>query len=267
MQFEKKFNKSFRHGVIEPLRACPSKTAILSDIDGTLHPIVERPDQIHFDKLVPSTLEKLTEKYALVGLITGRSLKSALSFINVHGIVYIGNHGLEISKNNKIEHADGVQKYIPSIRTALKLVSQSNLSKTPDIYIEDKDVAVAVHYRQAPAKVYEVENTVNKIANDLGLKVIRGRKVYELQPPINIDKGTALIKLIKQAGVNLVLYMGDDISDIKAFRRLKKLTLPNFQAITIGIRSTEVSEIEKEESIDYLIDSVDDSIALLHNLV
>lgn len=267
MQFKEKFGENFRLGVIEPLRACPSKTAILSDIDGTLHPIVEKPDQIHFNDFVSVVLEKLAKKYALVSLITGRSLKSALSFIKVRGVVYIGNHGLEVSRNSKIGYAKNVQKYIPNIRSALKLVSESDLSKISEIYIEDKGVAIAVHYRRAPAKLFEVEKIVNRIANNLGLKVIKGRKVYELQPPLDIDKGTALEEIIKQSEVNLALYMGDDISDIKAFKRLKKITLPNFQAITIGIRSSEVSEIENEKSVDYLIDSVDDSIALLNSLV
>lgn len=267
MRFEKKFSTDIEHNVIKHLRDCPSKTAILSDIDGTLHPIVERPDQIHFTDYIPSILEKLARKYAIVGLITGRSLKNALHFIKARGIIYIGNHGLEISRNSKIEYARGVQEFIPGIRRALDLINNGPLGKIPGIFIEDKKVAVAVHYRQAPDRSSVVGQFVSQTAKELGLKVIRGRKVYELQPPVKVNKGTALVEILKASGVNLALYMGDDISDIKAFRRLKAVAWHDFNAITVGVRSKEVKRLESEESVDYLIDSIDDAVALLHSLV
>lgn len=260
-------DQQFKNNVIGLLKECPPKTAILSDIDGTLHPIIDRPEVIQFYDYTPTLLEALSDRYAMVGLITGRSMTSALEIIRARGIVYLANHGMEICRDDGRQLADGLEQYLPLIRSAFDTISQSSIAKDPGIFIEDKDVAVAVHYRQAPDKGTEVDSLLQSISDELGLKVVKGRKVRELHPPVTIDKGTAIERLLQDQGINIAMYMGDDLSDIHAFRALKQIQWPKFQSITIGVRSAEVPQLETEPSIDYLIDSVDDSIELLRMLL
>lgn len=260
-------DQRFKQEVIDLLRECPPKTAILSDIDGTLHPIIDRPEIVQFYDYTPTILEGLAEKYALVGLITGRSMSSALQIIKARGIVYLANHGMEICRDQERKLADGLEEYVPKIRSALDLINQSSIAQEPGIFIEDKDVSVAVHFRQAPDKANEVDVLLQSLSDDMGLKVVKGRKVRELHPPVTIDKGTAIERLLYNQGINIAMYIGDDLSDIQAFKALKQIQWPKFQSVTIGVRSAEVPQLETEESIDYLIDSVDDSIELLKMLL
>lgn len=260
-------NQQFKQDVVSLLCECPPKTAIVSDIDGTLHPIIDRPEHIQFYDYTPTLLENLAEKYALVGLITGRSMDSALQIIKAPGVVYVANHGMEICRDHNRSVAGEVQQYLPQIRTALEMISKSDLANEPGIFIEDKYVSVAVHYRQAPEKMHDVEALLNKINDDMGLKLVKGRKVRELHPPVDINKGSAIESLLKDQGINLALYLGDDLSDIHAFRALKQIQWPKFQSITIGVRSAEVPQLETEDSIDYLINNVEESIELLGMLL
>lgn len=261
------FDQPFYKNVIDLLRECPPKTAILSDIDGTLHPIIENPSKIQFYDYIPTVLENLAKKYALVGLVTGRSLDSALEMIKASGIIYLGNHGMEFCNDGTRGLADGIQEYLPKIRSAITDMQQSSLAETQGIIVEDKSVSAAIHFRQAPQLLADVEKLTASISGKYGLKVVKGRKVRELHPPVDINKGTAVIDLLKRQGINLVLYMGDDVSDIEVFKQLKQAQWPRFQSITIGIRSAEVPQMEAEATVDYLIDNVDESIELLRMLL
>ncbi len=82
--------------LLAPLRADPSRTAILTDVDGTLAPIVERPEQAAVPEAAPSALAELSERFGLVGCISGRRAKEARRLVGVDGIAYAGNHGLEL---------------------------------------------------------------------------------------------------------------------------------------------------------------------------
>ncbi len=87
---------SSRQALLEALRADPQRTAILTDIDGTLAPIVERPELAAVPASASALLERLGERYGLVGCISGRQAEEARRLVGVPSIAYAGNHGFEL---------------------------------------------------------------------------------------------------------------------------------------------------------------------------
>src|ERR1051326_2744916 len=85
-----------RRALVETLRAAPQRTAVLTDVDGTLAPIVERPEQAAVPARARELLEALGERYALVGCISGRRAVEARRLVGIEGIAYAGNHGFEL---------------------------------------------------------------------------------------------------------------------------------------------------------------------------
>ena len=89
-------NGDARAALLEALRADPARTAILTDIDGTLAPIVERPEQAAVPERASRLLARLSELYGLVGCVSGRRAEDARRMVGVDSISYAGNHGLEL---------------------------------------------------------------------------------------------------------------------------------------------------------------------------
>jgi len=191
--------------LLAPLVADPAQAAILLDVDGTLAPIVPRPELAEVPEETRAELRRLASKYALLACISGRTGADAWRLVGVDGIVYVGVHGLELAPN-----AD-------AWRAPLRPFAGYDWP-----WIEDKGLTVAFHWREAPdgeAARAELE-AVAKRAKAVGLEARWGRKVLELRPPVDADKGTAVHALLGEYGLRRALYAGDDTTDLDAFRGL-----------------------------------------------
>jgi trehalose 6-phosphate phosphatase len=206
--------------LFERLRDEPDRAAILLDVDGTLAPIVERPE----DALVPdetrAELERLASRYALVACVSGRTSADAAATVGVETVVYVGTHGLELEPKAE-RWAAAVHEFAAGV------------AWPP----EDKGLTVAFHYRGAldeDAARAELEE-VAAAARRAGLHARFGRKVLELLPPVEANKGTAIRRLLADRGLRRALYAGDDTTDLDAFRALDGLELP----VRIAVASRE----------------------------
>jgi trehalose-phosphatase len=196
------------------------------DYDGTLTPIVSRPELALFPSEVKRHLEKLRDlSKVYLAIISGRSLKDLREKVGVSGIIYVGNHGLEI------ENLDGRHKKIlSSARTReLKRITQNlqnSLKEISGILFEEKGPILSVHYRNTPKKflsrVPQVLEEELKQWRD-HWKLASGKMVFEIRPKIDFHKGKAVTEIIKtfpSLGF-LPIYLGDDQTDEDAFRVLK----------------------------------------------
>ena len=175
------------------------------DVDGTLAPIAPRPELASVPDETRVELRRLVGKYALVACISGRTGRDAYRLVGVDGIAYVGVHGLEL--------APEADAWRASLRAFADL-------EWP--WIEDKGLTVAFHWREAPdedAARSELEAVAER-ARGTGLEVRWGRKVLELRPPVDADKGTAVRSLLAENGLRRALYAGDDTTDLDAFRGL-----------------------------------------------
>ena len=207
------------------------KVGLFFDYDGTLTPIVSRPDLAVCPPEVKKCLARLRDSpRVFVAIISGRSLEDLQGLIGVPGITYVGNHGLEIRNPagvHKINLSFGRQKEMARIAKSLKTA----LGNLPGILFEDKRAILAVHYRLVPkARHGEVFAAVAEAAKawETRWRVTRGKMVFELQPRLDFHKGKAIRDLLKTAPAQglLPFYFGDDQSDEAAFRFLQGRGIP-----------------------------------------
>jgi trehalose-phosphatase len=196
------------------------------DYDGTLTPIVSRPELA----LCPSEVKKLLEKLrdlpgVYLAIISGRSLEDLKGKVEVPGIIYVGNHGLEI-ENPSGRH----KKILSSTRTKeLKKITQNlwnSLKEIPGILFEEKGPILSVHYRNVPQKYFTqipqvLEKELQKWKDHW--KMASGKMVLEIRPKVDFHKGKAVKEILKAflSGGLLPIYLGDDQTDEDAFRVLK----------------------------------------------
>jgi trehalose 6-phosphate phosphatase len=206
--------------LLAQLAASPERAAILLDVDGTLAPIVARPEDAGVPPETRAELERLAARYALVACVSGRASADAAATVGVEHLVYVGTHGLELEPEAE--------------RWAAALYEFAAGVTWP---AEDKGLSVSFHYRGAldeEAARRELED-VAAAAREAGLRARFGRKVLELLPPIEANKGTAIRRLLGERELRRALYAGDDTTDLDAFAALDDLDL----AVRVAVASAE----------------------------
>ncbi len=201
--------------------------ALFLDYDGTLTPIVQHPEDAKLSNEMRSVLQQLSEIFT-IGIISGRDRVDVQNFVQVDNLIYAGSHGFDIKGPDGLEmqHEQG-KAALPSLDEAEQNLS-STLDKIEGAQIERKRFAIAVHYRNVSDQknVNRIEQIVSKeIDSHNDLKAGYGKKIIELKPNIDWDKGKALLWLLDALDLDnddvLPMYIGDDLTDEDAFRRLR----------------------------------------------
>lgn len=196
---------------------------LVCDMDGTLAPIVERPDEAAITPRNRELLTELTETLALVAVVSGRGAADLQNFVGIPGVIYAGNHGLERWIDGEVRLAPGVAEHRPHLQQAAEVLAEL---VEDGIELEDKGATLTLHYRRhADPEAYaqRLAPTLAEIANRYGLTLGGGRRVFEFRPPLAVDKGTALRDLIAEHQLGAALFIGDDITDIAALEMARKL--------------------------------------------
>ena len=224
----------------------PSEAAIMLDVDGTLAPIVARPELARVPDETRAELKRLVGRYALVACVSGRTGEDARKVVGVDGVAYVGVHGLEL--------APEAERWRGPLR---------EFAESVDWPVEDKGLAVVFHYREAADEeaAVAVLRGVEARAEALGLQAQFGRKVLEVRPPVPADKGTAVRTLLEQRGLRRALYAGDDTTDLDAFRGLDGLEV----SVRIAVASAE-GPPELREAADIVVESPAELAKLLRSL-
>lgn len=197
-----------------------SPFGLITDVDGTISEIAPSPAEAQVSPACREGLARLTEKLELVAAISGRPALDAREMIGVEGMVYIGNHGLERWQDGTVEFIEGVQEYPKKVMAALEELR--GLLSIEGLTLENKGVALAIHYRHCPDRERAKRAIREKIATSptsrREFRTLEGRMVVELCPPLGVNKGTAVNALRESYRLRGGIYLGDDASDLDAFR-------------------------------------------------
>ncbi|HEX2202095.1 MAG TPA: trehalose-phosphatase [Longimicrobium sp.] len=201
------------------------RLVLLLDFDGTLAPIVDRPDLAAIPAATREALDRLMARPGVgVAVVSGRGMADARERAAIPGIAYAGNHGMEI-------HGPGVDRVHPEAAAARPLLEaavrmlEPAVAQVPGAFVEDKGLTLSIHFRLAPReRVPALTEAVARATAMLpGVKMTVGKEVLEVRPDVDWHKGKAVLFLLEQmrppAGAP-VLYLGDDRTDEDAFRAL-----------------------------------------------
>ncbi|MFL5614717.1 MAG: trehalose-phosphatase [Gemmatimonadaceae bacterium] len=229
-------------------RLSASPLLVALDIDGTLAPIAPTPESAIVPEEVSTTLKELAElPHAHLVFVTGRAAGDGRRLVNTGNSWTIGNHGFELIDPAGTLHVNEVAKsFGPSMARAVEMLREP-LSRYDGVRLEDKIWTVSIHFRLArPDDVPNLEKMVRQTAQQLSLRVLEGKMIFELRPPVDIHKGTALLALATSLAIvrdghlaGSILYVGDDRTDEDAFRALPP---PPANAVTVHVGGAELPD-------------------------
>ena len=245
---------------LREIRAAAGHAGILTDFDGTLSPIVELPEAARPLEGVPELLGQLAQRYALVGVLSGRPVTFLQEWLPP-SVLLSGLYGLEVVR-------DGVRDDHPSggmWREVIDDVASVTGANGPrGMRVESKGLSLTLHYRGHPEIEPKVRALAERQAARSGLSVRTARMSYELHPPIDADKGTAVRALAHD--LEALCFLGDDRGDLPAFAELERLAGEGIVTARIAVRSDEAPE-ELLDTADVVVDGPEGARDLLQQLL
>jgi trehalose-phosphatase len=244
--------------------------AVLLDVDGTLAPIAPRPEEA----AVPAETRRVVAALATlpdvrVALVSGRAAADARRMVGVANVWVIGNHGFEVVSPDGGELPQPeLEPWRSAIARAARRIAPL-VAPVPGVLLEDKGWTLSVHYRLADPKVVpRLVESVERVAEPLGLRVMRGKMVVEVRPDVRVDKGTAVLRLVTELGAvgrregviagddhdvamsdgsGSAVFVGDDRTDEDAFRALRSRSS---RAVTVRVTHGEEMTTAAEFSVE-----------------
>jgi trehalose 6-phosphate phosphatase len=256
---------------LEPIRSDPSHSAVLLDIDGTLAPIVRHAADAHVPEATRAVLIEISRRYRVVGCVSGRRATTARQIVAIGTIAYIGNHGGELLRPRATapEVDPDVAEWTTRVGDFVGRVYTSREQRLR-VRSEDKGAIAAFHWRGAPDEeaAAEAVREIARRAEEEGLVVHWGRKVLEVRPPVALDKGLGIAALLRGVPVSAGLYVGDDTTDLDAFRGLRSLVQSGAleHAVCVAVSSDEAPP-ELAQEADVIVDGTDGVRGLLEALL
>lgn len=202
------------------------------DYDGTLTPIVEKPEKASIPQEVKKLLERLSENSnCKVAIISGRALEDIKNKVGIKNIIYSGNHGLEL-EGPKIKFRAAAPLRYKKVLQYIKTELEHKLVSVKGVFVEDKGLSLTLHFRLADEKqIPFIKTTFHEVIIlylvKNKIKIKPGKKVLEVRSPLELDKGNIVLwllarqKFLSKGKQSMPIYIGDDITDEDAFRALK----------------------------------------------
>ncbi|KAK4758331.1 hypothetical protein SAY87_019632 [Trapa incisa] len=238
------------------------------DYDGTLSPIVEDPDRAFMSEEMREAV-KDTAKYFPTAIVSGRCRDKVYSFVRLAGLIYAGSHGMDIKFRDQKSRGEAVSfqpasEYLPMIDEVYQILLEM-MESIPGAKVETNKYCLAVHFRCVDENKWSVlaEQVRSVLKGYPKLKLTHGRKVIEIRPAIEWDKGKAVEFLLKSLGYAnsddvLPVYIGDDQTDEDAFKMLRD------RGQGVGII---VSRVPKETDASYSLQDPSEVMHFLRRLV
>lgn len=203
------------------------------DYDGTLTRLRDRPESAVLSARAKKILKELSRRKRLcLGIVSGRSISALKKMVRIPGIIYAGNHGLEIEGPRGLRHTH------PAAKKARKLLKQiasdlrKNFRPVPAVLVEDKHFSLSVHYRMVPkarksAVRLTFSNTLLPYLKNPKIELTEGNQVWEIRPRVLWNKGSAVLWLslrgmLQAREIPFPIFIGDDRTDEDAFEVLKR---------------------------------------------
>jgi len=238
-------------------------TGLFTDVDGTLSEISPSPEAARVSAEIAGLLGRLNDALALVAVVSGRRAEEAADLVGRPDLLYLGNHGFERLEDGELAVKPGEPDKIAAARLEL----EQCLPQAQGLFIEDKGRILAVHYRCCSDEnaIARADSVTIEVARNLGLQRQSGRMIFELRP-VGTDKGGSILEVAAERGLRQVIYLGDDATDIDAFRILRGAVAEDrLAALTVAVAAAESPPGIKEEA-DYWVASVSEVTEFLRRL-
>ncbi|MDQ1674291.1 MAG: trehalose 6-phosphate phosphatase [Frankiaceae bacterium] len=252
------------------LLADPARAVVALDYDGTLSPIVDRPEDAVPAPGAVEALARLARVVGCVVLITGRPVAQVVSLAGLdsapglRSLQVLGQYGLQRwdARSGRVESPEP----LPAVQTARDRLPDL-LAEAPDgVSVEDKHTALVVHFRRAAdpaAAAAALQPALTQLAEQVGLEPHPGRHVLELRPP-GFDKGGTLRQLLSEREARSVLFAGDDVGDLPAFAAVEQARAGGVPGVLVCSSSPEVTGLA--ERADLVVDGPVGVVDLLDRL-
>lgn len=220
------------------------RAGLATDFDGTISAIVSPPEAAVPLPGVEQALRVLTERLAVVALVSGRGVADLAARVDVPGALYVGNHGLE-----RRQHVASQPTHLTATPTAEEsflleaaaLSLKARLTPLVGVRIEDKGLGLAVHYRDAP-RPGPVRALILQCCHTLAgerLEIREGKQVVELVLPRGTNKGTAMSRIARDHDLRGLVFLGDDLTDRDGFAATARLRADGLRTLSIAVRGPE----------------------------
>ena len=257
--------------ILEVLAHMPS--ALLSDFDGTLSPIAPTPEAAFLHPDLVHILPILETKAPLFGIITGRAVDDARHKVGLDGLLVVGNHGLEWFDGGEYRaHPAGLAAE-QAIVDALAGIEQDLRALDRDltgIVFENKRLSASIHYRLvADPETFDapLAAITQRHADAFGLRMTTGKMMVELRPRAQVSKGSAVEEIVIAHGLRGAVFLGDDVTDVDAFRAITRLRESGALAagLSVGVLSADTNPAIVETA-DLLVHDVNEVAAVFVEL-
>lgn len=203
---------------------CTGRAGIVTDIDGTVAPFAPTPGAAVTDARARAALVRLLPRLALVAALTGRRAADGAQLVGIPGLLVVGNHGMETLRGDTLITETSVLPYVAPTERVLARLHAGPLPE--GTLIEPKGPTASIHYRLssdwAAARAALLAVLPSLVAAE-GLLLTEGKALFEIRPPVPVNKGYGLRRLVDAYALDAVLMLGDDITDVDAFHTLRDL--------------------------------------------
>ena len=246
-----------------------SHFGVISDFDGTLSPFTAIPDAACIAPASAAALDRLLALGVPVALLSGRSAGDLRTRFTRPALTYVGNHGLDYWNGAATELIEAVRPWRDALEAVLTAVPPF---ADPAIIIENKGVTATLHYRATvdhAAASAAIEAAVRPLCARYGLVLNAGNQIWEIKPPLALNKGTALAAIVAEQGLDGVLFLGDDTTDLLAMAELRRLRASHdtaaapLRGLSVGVLHGDDTPIELDELCDIVASDTADVARLL----
>jgi trehalose 6-phosphate phosphatase len=257
--------------LLAPLKAAPDRSAVLLDVDGVLAPIVQHAEDAHMPESTRRPLIEVARRYGVVACVSGRRAADARRIVALGSIAYLGSHGSEVLMPGAVapELDRELQAWTRRVQAFTRDTYDERLRRLR-VRLEDKEAIAALHWRGVPdeEEAQAAIEDVARAAEQAGFTSHWARKVLEIRPPVRIDKGAGIVTMLRNRDLAAAMYVGDDATDLDAFRGLGELVeMGRIEiAVRVGVRSDEGPSALQREA-DVMVEGTDGVRALLQALL
>ncbi len=239
---------------LAPFRTHEGRAGVLLDFDGTLSPIVARPELARIREGARDAIARLVGRYAVVAIVSGRTGDQLRELVGIEGVRLAALYGLA-------EDA-------PTLPAQLVDAVRAAVAAVPGARVEPKGGSVAVHFRAAddPAAAHAgLLEVLTPIASETHLELLPGKMVLELVPAGRPLKEGAVERIVDEERLDAVLYAGDDVADIRAFEALDRLAQRGVLTLKVSVHGRETPEA-LSDAADVVVDGPAGLLTLLRGL-
>lgn len=236
-----------------------ARLGVVTDMDGTISPIVPRPEDAQPTPRSRELLAALAGRITLVAAISGRAADDLRQRIGLDDhMVFVGNHGLERWADGQVmpdPATDAYRAALEQLKNALNARIREALPlehTLAGVEIEDKARTLSIHYRRAtdPTTAADwLRPHLQDLTRQHDLKLFEGRMLFEVRPPLDINKGTAFAQLVREFQLDAAVYLGDDTTDADAMRVARELRQAGqCYALGLGVEGDETPAAVREQA-------------------